>query len=102
VELSVTAGGAVRVHPVICTVDCGMLVNPDAVVAQMESGIVFGLTAALYGEITLDNGRVQQSRFHDYPLLRMTEMPVIDVHILPSVRPLAEWESLVRRPLRRQ
>ena len=61
-----------------------MLVNPDAVVAQMESGIVFGLTAALYGENTIDNGRVRQSNFHDYPMLRMTEMPVIDVHTLPS------------------
>jgi isoquinoline 1-oxidoreductase subunit beta len=83
-EVSVSAAGAVRVHRVICAVDCGMLVNPDTVVAQMESGIVFGMTVALYGEITIDNGRMQQSNFHDYPLLRMTEMLVIDVHILPS------------------
>jgi isoquinoline 1-oxidoreductase beta subunit len=82
--VSVAAGGAVRVRRVVCAVDCGILANPDTVVAQTESGSVFGLTAALYGETTLDNGRVQQSNFRNYPLLRMTEMPVIDAHILPS------------------
>ena len=58
--------------------------NPDTIRAQMEGGIVFGLTAALYGEITFENGRVQQRNFHDYPMLRMNEMPVVEVHIVPS------------------
>ena len=62
----------------------GVAVNPDIVRAQMESGIVFGLSAALYGEISLKDGVVQQSNFHDYPLLRMNEMPRIEVHIVPS------------------
>lgn len=74
----------IRVHRVVCAIDCGLAVNPDGVVAQMEGGIVFGLTAALYGEITLANGRVQQSNFHDYPLLRINDTPRIEVHIVPS------------------
>jgi len=65
----------------------------------MESDIISGLTAALYGKITLDNGRVQQSNFHDHPLLRMTKMLVIAVPILPSTRLLAEWERPVCRPV---
>jgi isoquinoline 1-oxidoreductase beta subunit len=76
--------GRVRVHRVVCAIDCGMLVNPDTIKAQMESGIVFGLTAALHGAITLKDGRVEQSNFHDYPMLRMNEMPAIEVHIAPS------------------
>jgi isoquinoline 1-oxidoreductase beta subunit len=84
VEVSVSTDGEVRVHRVVCAVDCGTVINPDAVVAQMEGGIVFGLTAALKAEITIENGRVQQSNFHDYPLLRMDEMPIIEVHIVPS------------------
>jgi isoquinoline 1-oxidoreductase beta subunit len=67
-------------------VDCGKVVNPDNVIAQMQSGIVFGLTAALKAEATVKNGRVQQSNFHDYPLLRMDEMPLIEVYIVPSDR----------------
>jgi isoquinoline 1-oxidoreductase beta subunit len=74
----------VRVHRVICAIDCGTVVNPDTVEAQMESAIVFGLTAALMGEITIKAGRVEQSNFNDYPLLRMDEMPAIEVHIVPS------------------
>ena len=85
-EVSVTADGIVRVHRVVCAVACGTVVNPDTVKAQMEGGIVFGLTAALKGEITLENGRVQQSNFHDYPLLRIDEMPVIEVYVAPSSR----------------
>ena len=84
-EVSV-AGGRVRVHRVVCAVDCGVCVNPAGVEAQMQGGIVFGLTAALYGELTLKDGRVQQSNFHDYPLLRMKEMPEVEVHIVPSTR----------------
>jgi isoquinoline 1-oxidoreductase beta subunit len=76
--------GRIRVHRVVCAVDCGICVNPAGVAAQMESGIVFGLSAALHGEVTLKNGRVQQSNFHDYPVLRMNEMPKIEVHIVDS------------------
>jgi isoquinoline 1-oxidoreductase beta subunit len=83
-EVSVSPGGEVRVHRVVCAVDCGRVVNPDTVEAQMESGIVFGLSAALYGAITLKNGRVEQGNFSDYPVLRMDAMPVIEVHIVPS------------------
>jgi CO/xanthine dehydrogenase Mo-binding subunit len=60
------------------------VVNPSIVEAQMESGIVYGLTAALYGEIAIERGRVVQSNFHDYPMLRMAEMPQVEVHIVPS------------------
>jgi len=69
---------------VVCAVDCGRVINPDIVKAQMEGGIIFGLTAALKTEITLENGRVQQKNFHDYQMLRMFESPVIEVHIVPS------------------
>jgi isoquinoline 1-oxidoreductase beta subunit len=82
-EVSVDAGD-VRVHRVVCAVDCGPVVNPDIVAAQMQSAIVFGLTAALWGEIAIDKGRTQQSNFHDYRMLRMAEMPVVEVHIVPS------------------
>jgi len=88
VEVSVGEDGRVQVHRVVCAIDCGVVINPDMVEAQMEGGIVFGLTAALKGEgITIENGRVQQSNFHDYPLWRFDEMPVVEVHIVPSGRP---------------
>ena len=83
-EISIAKDGKVRVHRVVCAIDCGVHVNPDQVVAQMEGGIVYGLSAALYGAITIDKGRVQQSNFHDYPVLRINEMPVVEVHIVPS------------------
>ncbi len=83
-EVSVTGDGTVRVHRVVCAVDCGPVVNPDTVEAQMQSGIVYGLTAALYGEIGIERGRVVQGNFHDYPMLRMAEMPRVEVHIVPS------------------
>ena len=83
-EVSVDADGAPRVHRVVCAVDCGPVVNPGIVEAQMQSAIVYGLTAALWGEITIDKGRVQQSNFHDYRMLRLGEMPVVEVHIVPS------------------
>jgi CO/xanthine dehydrogenase Mo-binding subunit len=83
-EVSVAGDGAVRVHRVVCAIDCGTVVNPGIVEGQMESGIVFGLTAALKGEITIEGGRVPQSNFHDYPVLRIDEMPRIEVHIVPS------------------
>lgn len=85
-EVSVQAG-VVRVHKVVCAVDCGFVVHPDMVAQQMEGGIVFGLTALLKGEITLDKGRVQQSNFNDYPLLQLSEMPVVEVYGVPSDRP---------------
>jgi isoquinoline 1-oxidoreductase beta subunit len=68
----------------VCAVDCGIAVNPDVITAQMEGGIGFGLTAALYGRITLKDGAVEQSNFHDYLLLRINEMPQVEVHIVPS------------------
>jgi isoquinoline 1-oxidoreductase subunit beta len=74
----------IKVHRVVCAVDCGRAVNPATIKAQMEGGIVFGLSAALYGQITLKQGRVQQSNFHDYPVLRIDAMPTVDVHIVPS------------------
>ncbi|MHA4809053.1 xanthine dehydrogenase family protein molybdopterin-binding subunit [Flavitalea flava] len=83
VELSVT-DRKIRIHRVVCAIDCGLAVNPDGVRAQMESGIVFGLTAALYGEITLENGQIKQSNFHDYRMLRMNEMPFIEVQLVPG------------------
>jgi isoquinoline 1-oxidoreductase beta subunit len=76
--------GRIRVHRVVAAIDCGICINPAGVTAQIESGIVFGLSAALYGRLTLKNGRVQESNFHDYPVLRMDEMPKIEVHIVES------------------
>jgi isoquinoline 1-oxidoreductase beta subunit len=76
------AGGKIQVHRVVCVVDCGLAVNPDGVRAQMEGSIVFGLTAALYGEITLENGEVKQKNFADYKMMRMNEMPLIEVHVV--------------------
>ncbi len=86
-EVSVDSVGNVRVHRVVCAVECGTVVNPDNVRAQMEGGIAFGLTAALKAGITIEGGRVVESNFHDYPLLRFDEMPVVETHIVPSDRP---------------
>lgn len=83
-EVSVKPDGSFSVDRVICAVDCGIAVNPDQVRAQMEGGIGFGLSAALHSAITLKAGRVEQSNFHDYPLLRISEMPRVEVHIVPS------------------
>jgi isoquinoline 1-oxidoreductase beta subunit len=83
-EVSVNPTGEVGVHKVVCAIDCGRIVNPDTIKAQMESGIVFGLSAVLHGEIIFQNGRVKQSNFHDYPILRMNESPAIEVYIVPS------------------
>ena len=83
-EVSVATDGAVKVHRVVCAVDCGPVVNPSIVEAQMESAIVYGLTAALYGEIAIEGGRVKQSNFHDYQMLRLAEMPKVEVYIVPS------------------
>jgi isoquinoline 1-oxidoreductase beta subunit len=83
-EVELAKDGTVRVRRVVCAVDCGTVVNPDTVRAQIQSGIIFGITAALRGEITLKDGRVQQSNFHDYPMLRMNETPAIEVYIVNS------------------
>jgi len=76
--------GGLKLHKVVCAVDCGIAVNPNIVAMQMESGIGFGLAAALSGAITLKDGRIEQGNFDDYPVLRMNQMPAIDVHIVPS------------------
>lgn len=83
-EVSVDVHGAVKVHRIVCTVDTGWVINPDTIKAQMEGGIVYGLTAALKGEITIKNGRVEQRHFGDYQMLRHNEMPEIEVYIVPS------------------
>ncbi len=82
-EVSV-ANGVIQVHKVTCVVDCGIAINPDVVRAQMESSVMFGLTAALHGEIQLENGAVKESNFHDYPILRMNEAPEVEVIIVDS------------------
>ena len=83
-EVSVSKEGKVKVHRVVCAIDCGPVVNPETIRAQMEGGIVFGLSAALYGEITFEKGRVKQQNFNDYQVLRMNEMPVVETHIMQS------------------
>jgi isoquinoline 1-oxidoreductase beta subunit len=86
-EVEVAKDGAVRVRRVVCAADCGTVVNPDTVKAQIQSAIIFGVTAALHGEITLKDGRVEQSNFHDYLVLRMNEAPAIEVYIVNSAEP---------------
>jgi isoquinoline 1-oxidoreductase beta subunit len=83
-EVSVAGDGEVRVDRVVCACDCGIVVNPDTVRAQLQSAIIFGVTAVLYGEITLKNGRVEQSNFDDYRMLRIDQTPVIEVDLVPS------------------
>ena len=81
-DVEVTGSGEIRVHRIVCAVDCGQIVNPDIVRAQIESGIVYGMSGALWGEVTLNNGRVEQSNFHNYRVLRMNETPPIEVYLL--------------------
>jgi isoquinoline 1-oxidoreductase beta subunit len=83
-EVSMDAEGKPRVHRVVAAVDCGATVNPQIIERQIEGAIAYGLSAALYGKITFANGRVQQSNFDDYPMLRINEMPRVEVHIVPS------------------
>ena len=83
-EVSVTSDGSLKVRRITCAVDCGQVINPDTVDAQIQSGIVYGLSAALYGRITVENGAVVEGNFDDAPVLRMHEMPRIHVHIVPS------------------
>jgi isoquinoline 1-oxidoreductase beta subunit len=84
VECEVDAAGEVSLRRVTSAVDTGTVVNPNTVMAQLQGGIIFGLTAALYGEITLEQGRVQQSNFHDYRMLRIDQTPPIEVHVIKS------------------
>ncbi|MDR3579438.1 MAG: xanthine dehydrogenase family protein molybdopterin-binding subunit [Oryzomonas sp.] len=86
-EVALDTAGQVQVHRVVCAIDCGRIVNPDTIKAQMESGIIFGLSAALYGSITLKNGLVEQGNFDSYPLVRMKAAPRVEVHIVPSNEP---------------
>src|SRR5262245_17109797 len=86
-EVEVSKDGAVKVRRVVCALDCGTVVNPDTVRAQIQSAVVFGITAALFGEITLKDGRVEQANFDSYQILRMNEAPAIEVHIVPSSEP---------------
>jgi CO/xanthine dehydrogenase Mo-binding subunit len=83
-EVSVSKSGEVRVHRVVCAVDCGVVVNSDTVKAQIEGGVIFGIGGALWGEVTLKNGRVEQSNFHDVRVLRINETPPIEVHLVRS------------------
>jgi isoquinoline 1-oxidoreductase beta subunit len=83
-EVEVSKDGAVRVHRVVCAVDCGIPVNPDTIRAQIQSAIMFGITAALYGNITIKNGRVEETNFDTYQILRMNEAPAVEVHIVES------------------
>jgi isoquinoline 1-oxidoreductase beta subunit len=86
-EVEVAGDGAVRVRRVVCALDVGTVVNPDTVRAQVESGAMFGITAALHGEITLKDGRVEQGNFDSYQILRMNEAPAVEVHIVESAEP---------------
>ena len=83
-EVAVSGDGEVRIPRVVCAVDCGVVVNPDTVKAQIEGGVIFGLSAALFGEITIRDGRVKQSNFNDYRVLRINEAPIVEVHLIKS------------------
>ena len=83
-EVAVSKEGEVKVRRVVCAVDCGQIVNPDTIIAQIEGGIIFGLGAALWGEITLKGGRVEQHNFNDYRVLRINETPIIEVHLVKN------------------
>lgn len=84
IEVEVEADGGIRLRRATAAIDCGIAINPDSVVAQIEGGVLFGLSAALYNEITFDKGKVQQSNFHDYRQIRMNEVPPFEVIVMPS------------------
>src|ERR1700687_2049363 len=88
-DVEVAKNGSVRVRRVVCVVDCGTVVNPDTIRAQIQGAIMFGVTAALYGEITLKGGRVEQANFDTYQILRINEAPAVEVHIVASAEPPA-------------
>ncbi len=81
-EIEVGKDGAVRVRRVVCAVDCGSVVNPDTIQAQIEGAVIFGISAALYGQVTVKGGRIEQSNFHDYKVLRMSDAPAIETYII--------------------
>jgi len=83
----VDASGRVRVHRIVAAVDCGTIVNASGAEAQVQGGVIDGLSAVLYGQITVDRGRVRQSNFNDYRLIRMSEAPAIEVHFVRSAEP---------------
>jgi isoquinoline 1-oxidoreductase beta subunit len=83
-EVSVGKDGTLRVNRVVVAIDCGQVINPDMVMAQMEGGVAFGLTSALYDEITIENGQVKQTNFDTYPMLRIADMPKVEVYMVPS------------------
>jgi isoquinoline 1-oxidoreductase beta subunit len=83
-EIEVTPEQEIRVHHVVCASDCGEIVNPNIVTAQIEGGIIYGVSGALWGRVTPKNGRVEQSNFPDYRVVRMSESPAIDVHLVRS------------------
>lgn len=85
-EVSIAADQSIRVHRVVCVIDCGLPVNPNLIAQQMESAVVFGLSAALYGRIDIEGGRIRQGNFHEYNLLRLHEAPLVETHIVPSSR----------------
>jgi isoquinoline 1-oxidoreductase beta subunit len=87
VQVEPTPDAAVRVRRVVCAVDCGTVIDPDLVRAQMEGAVIFALSAALRGEITLREGRIEQSTFEDYPILTLAETPRIEVHLVESPEP---------------
>jgi isoquinoline 1-oxidoreductase beta subunit len=84
VEVSTQADGSIRVERVVCAMDCGQQVNPEGIHAQLEGGVIFGLTAALMGEVTVANGRIEQSNFDNYPVLRLAEAPLIETHLITN------------------
>jgi isoquinoline 1-oxidoreductase beta subunit len=98
-EVRVDGEGNLRVPRVVCAIDCGLAVNPDMVVAQVESGVIFGLTATLKEHITIEKGRVQQSNFSNYPILRFDEMPRIEVYIVPSDKAPSGVGEMANPPL---
>jgi len=83
-EVTIAKDGSIKVDRVVCAVDCGTPINPDNIRSQVEGGVGFALSAALHGEITLKEGRVEQGNFDGYPPLRINEMPKVEVHIVPS------------------
>jgi len=83
-EVSVSKDGKLRIHRIVAATDCGHAVNPQQIEAQVEGSFVYGLSAALYGGITLKDGRVEQTNFHDYPVLRLDEMPAVETIVMPS------------------
>jgi isoquinoline 1-oxidoreductase beta subunit len=83
-EVSVSQDGKLRIHRIVAATDCGHAVNPQQIEAQVEGSFVYGLSAALYGGITLKDGRVEQTNFHDYPVLRIDEMPAVETIVMPS------------------